>query len=145
MISTSFDAINLNELMKNNKNANSSDEIDKLVEQMGSLNLTKSNRGKDLLINKNYTYKVDYHSTLTDKYTWRCNEEATRCYTLGKILPIFELNDQHDQSSKPAKIEIRKYINQIKMKAAKSDAAPRKIIQDPVNPKNNVMIMNLYV
>lgn len=97
----------------------SNEEIDALISGMENMKLTKSIRGGDLLIYKNFEYKVDYRSKSSEKISWRCNELAgclARVYTSGLKPPVYEIPDktEHSHAAKPSKIEVRCKVNVMK-------------------------------
>ena len=111
------------------------DDIDSIIDKLSNIQVSKSTRGGDLLVFDNFEFKVDYRSKTSDKISWRCNEFAgctARVYTYG-LKPPVHLNpdrQEHCHAAKPAKIEVRAKVNEMKeSRASDSGAAPRQIIQ----------------
>ncbi|CAF0890530.1 unnamed protein product [Brachionus calyciflorus] len=106
--------------------------MDELINNLEQFSISQSQRGGKLLIYKNFEFKIDFIAKSTNKHTWRCNQNPAckaRCYTIGLDPPFTENEHSHSHPAKPAKIEIRQAINNMKEMAKSNQKSMRFIIQ----------------
>ncbi|CAF0764984.1 unnamed protein product [Brachionus calyciflorus] len=93
--------------------------MEELINSFDKLDICLSQRGKELLINRNYEHKLDFVAKSTNKHSWRCNSHndcKARVYTIGLNPPVTEGQNWHEHPANPSKKEIRKAMNELKDK-----------------------------
>jgi hypothetical protein len=94
------------------------------------LNIIKSRRGRDLLVHKGFTFRIE-GNFLRRKY-WKCTEYTSkkcsaRCITLDDVITK---DTNHNHVPNPAIIEARKLITTMKKKANETQESVHQIVSE---------------